>query len=308
MMARDSSRPSKDSGPSQSRRSWRGSSRGSSQGLWGRRLFGRQTLADAGYHQVAQKPISGPATYVLRIGEVGLLFARTFRLIITARTDKRDTLRMIYRFTNRSAGFITIAMAFVGMIMIYQSTEQLSRAIGDTHLVGAAFIKLLVRVLGPTVIGMLIACRVGAGIAAEIGAMAVTDQLDAMRICSADPIEVLMVPRVRAGIVAALVLVLIGTATSAFAGYVTADVLYGMSPGTYWNFDLIGIADVLQGIVKALVYGIAIPVISGACGLSAWGGARGVGQATTDAVVGSSFAIVMLDSIVSLIFHAAVGQ
>ncbi|MCP4675975.1 MAG: ABC transporter permease [Deltaproteobacteria bacterium] len=302
-MARDSSKNPRDSRPSQSRGSRRRISRDSR-----RSLFRRQTLADAGYRRVVQKPISGPATYVLRVGMVGLLFASTFRLIFTARTDKRDTLRMIYRFTNKSAGFVVISMAFVGMIMIYQSTEQLSRAIGDTHLVGAAFIKLLVRVLGPTVIGMLLACRVGAGIAAEIGAMAVTDQLDAMRICSAEPIEVLMVPRVRAGIVASLVLVLIGTATSASAGYITGDVLYGMSPGTYWNFDLIGIADVLQGISKALIYGIAIPVISGACGLAARGGARGVGQATTDAVVGSSFAIVMLDSVVSLVFHAVVGQ
>ncbi len=217
-------------------------------------------------------------------------------------------MRMAHRFTNQSASFIVIAMAFVGMIMVYQSTEQLSRAIGDTHLVGAGFIKLLVRVLGPTVIGMLIACRVGAGIAAEIGAMAVTDQLDAMRICSADPVEVLMVPRVRAGIVASLVLVLIGSTAAAFAGMMTGEVLFGMSPGTYWNFDLIGATDVLQGLTKAAVYGVTIPVVSGACGLAAHGGARGVGQATTDAVVGSSFAIVLLDSLVSLVFHVVVGQ
>jgi phospholipid/cholesterol/gamma-HCH transport system permease protein len=273
-----------------------------------RGLFGRQTLADAGYRQFAPRPVTGPATYVVQLGAMGLLLVRTFRLFFTARTDRGDTIRMAFRFTNRSAVFVVIAMAFVGMIMVYQSTEQLSRAIGDTHLVGAGFIKLLVRVLGPTVIGMLIACRVGAGIAAEIGAMAVTDQLDAMRICAAEPIEVLMVPRLRAGIVASLALVLIGSFAAAFAGMFTGQLIFGMSPSTYWNFDMIGAADLAQGLTKALVYGVAVPVISGACGLAARGGARGVGQATTAAVVGSSFAIVMLDSLVSLVYHMAVGE
>jgi phospholipid/cholesterol/gamma-HCH transport system permease protein len=254
-----------------------------------------------------ERTITGPA-FVYQIGATGLLLARAFRLIFTAKTDSRDTLRIAHRFTNGSASFVVIAMAFVGMIMVYQSTEQLSRAIGDTHLVGATFIKLLIRVLGPTVIGMLLACRVGAGIAAEIGAMAVTDQLDAMRMCAADPIEVLMVSRVRGGILASLTLVLIGSATAAYAGLITGMVLFSMNSNTYWNFDLVSFADLLQGLSKAVVYGMAIPVVAGVFGLAARGGARGVGQATTDAVVGASFAIVVLDSLISLIFHAAVGR
>jgi phospholipid/cholesterol/gamma-HCH transport system permease protein len=252
-------------------------------------------------------PLAGP-TFLYQVGASALLLARTFRLIFTAKTDSRDTLRIAHRFTNGSASFIMIAMAFVGMIMVYQSTEQLSRAIGDTHLVGATFLKLLVRVLGPTVIGMLIACRVGAGIAAEIGAMAVTEQLDAMRMCSADPIEVLMVPRVRGGIVASLCLVLLGSTTAAYSGLLTGMVLFSMNSYTYWNFELLGFPDLLQGLSKAVVYGMAVPVVAGVFGLAARGGARGVGQATTDAVVGASFTIVVLDSLISLIFHMAVGQ
>ncbi len=271
-------------------------------------LFRRQTLADAGYKGQQAKEPSGIVRFVHSVGTTGVLLGRTFNLILTAKTDRGDTLRIAHRFTNGSAWFIAISMAFVGMIMVYQSTEQLMRAIGDTHLVGASFLKLLIRVLGPTVIGLLIACRVGAGIAAELGAMAVTEQLDAMKMCAADPIEVLMVPRVRGGILASLVLVCIGSGTAAFAGMVTGSVLFAMSSTTYWNFDLIYYADLLQGLVKALIYGIAIPIVSGACGLAARGGARGVGQATTDAVVGSSFAIIVLDSLVSLVFHVAVGQ
>jgi len=271
-------------------------------------LFGKQTLADAGYGPTPPRPARGFAVSLSLVGTYALLLGRTFRLLATAKTDQGDTLRLTHRYTNGSLAFVVIAMSFVGMIMVYQSTEQLTRAIGDAQLVGAAFLKLLVRVLGPTVIGMLVACRVGAGIAAEIGAMSVTDQLDAMRLCAAHPIEVLMVPRLRAGILASLVLVLIGSAAAAFAGRVTSDVLFAMSPATYWNFELLRGADLVQGMIKATVYGITIPIVSGACGLAAQGGARGVGQATTDAVVGSSLAIVILDSLITLICHVVVGQ
>ena len=94
---------------------------------------------------------------------------------------------------------------------------------------------------------------------------------------------------------------------SILAGLVTGVVCFAMSPATYWNLSLIATADVVQGVVKALTYGVAVPIVSGACGLAARGGARGVGQATTDAVVGSSFAIVALDSLISMIAHLATG-
>jgi phospholipid/cholesterol/gamma-HCH transport system permease protein len=270
-------------------------------------LFGRHTLADDGLRPVSPRRHSAVFSGTARLGAIGILLRRTMRLLFTGRTDRGETMRMAHRFTNGSLTFVVIAMGFVGMIMIYQSTMQLSRAVGDTTLVGASFLKLLVRVLGPTVIGLLIACRVGAGIAAEIGAMAVTEQLDAMRMCAADPIETLMVPRLRGGIIAGLTLTVVGCAASILAGLLTASYGFGISAATYWNLDIVDNADVIQGITKALLYGIAVPIIAGACGLAARGGARGVGQATTDAVVGSSFAIVLLDSLVSLVAHVTVG-
>jgi len=272
-----------------------------------KQLFAKHTLADAGLVPAQEKPPFMPAEVTSGVGAIGLLLGRTVSQLLTAKVDRGESWRMAHRFTNESVTFVVVAMAFVGMIMVYQSTEQLARAVGDTQLVGASFLKLLVRVLGPTVIGMLIACRVGAGIAAEIGAMAVTDQLDAMRMCAADPVEVLMVPRLRGGIVASLVLAVIGSAAAMLAGLLTGLILFGTSPGTYWNLSLIETSDVAQGLAKAFVYGVAVPIVSGAVGLAARGGARGVGQATTDAVVGSSFAIVVLDSVISLIAHVIAG-
>ncbi len=270
-------------------------------------LFARHTLADAGLRPAEVAQPNPAAVGTARLGQVGILLGRTMSMIFTARTDKGESWKMAYRFTNGSLTFILISMSFVGMIMVYQSTEQMARSIGDTSLVGASFLKILVRVLGPTVIGLLIACRVGAGIAAEIGAMAVTEQLDAMRMCAAEPIEALIVPRLRGGIAAGLTLTVIGSAAAILAGFLTGMIWFSISANAYWNLDMITTSDVVQGMIKALVYGIAVPIVSGACGLAARGGARGVGQATTDAVVGSSLAIIVLDSIISLLAHVASG-
>jgi phospholipid/cholesterol/gamma-HCH transport system permease protein len=92
-----------------------------------------------------------------------------------------------------------------------------------------------------------------------------------------------------------------------FSGLLTGMVGFSMSGNTYWNLELVEPSDVVQGMSKALLYGIAVPIVSGTFGLAARGGAKGVGQATTDAVVGSSFAIVLIDSVVSLVSHVAVG-
>ena len=135
-----------------------------------KKLFRRHTLADAGLRPQEVVQPNPAVVGTARLGQVGILLGRTLSMIFTARTDKGESWKMAYRFTNGSLTFILISMSFVGMIMVYQSTEQMARSIGDTSLVGASFLKILVRVLGPTVIGLLIACRVGAGIAAEIGA------------------------------------------------------------------------------------------------------------------------------------------
>jgi phospholipid/cholesterol/gamma-HCH transport system permease protein len=270
-------------------------------------LFGRHTLADAGLRPRRAGPPTGLLALVAHIGAIAILLGRTSKLLLTARTDRGESRRMAHRYANGSMAFVVVAMAFVGMIMVYQSTEQLARTIGDTHLVGATFLKLLVRVLAPTLMGLLLACRVGAGIAAEIGAMAVTDQLDAMRVCAADPIEVLIVPRLRGAVIAAFTLAVIGAGAAIVAGLATGVVLFDVSPTTYWDLSLISTSDVVQGVVKAITYGVAVPIVSGACGIAARGGARGVGQATTDAVVGSSFAIVLLDSLISMFAHLAAG-
>ena len=106
-----------------------------------KKLFRRHTLADAGLRPQEVVQPNPAAAGTARLGQVGILLGRTLSMIFTARTDKGESWKMAYRFTNGSLTFILISMSFVGMIMVYQSTEQMARYIGETSLVGASFLK-----------------------------------------------------------------------------------------------------------------------------------------------------------------------
>jgi len=205
----------------------------------------------------------------------------------------------MYEIGNKSVFFVIVVMAFIGMIGIYQSGTQAKRLIPDFTLMGAQYLQLLIRELGPSVGALIIATRVGAGIAAEIGSMVVTEQVDALRMCAADPIDFLVKPRFLASIVMTTALIIWICTVMFCSGAVTAWSFFGVSFRTFFNASMIGYGDVIICLAKCLAYGAAIPVVSGYCGLSTFGGSEGVGWATTRAVVNSSLSVVMLDLIIS---------
>jgi phospholipid/cholesterol/gamma-HCH transport system permease protein len=190
-------------------------------------------------------------------------------------------------------------MGFIGMILVYQGGIQTRRVVPDLSELGATFLELLVRDLASSICALMLATRVGAGIAAEIGSMVVTEQVDALRMSAADPIAYLIRPRFIASIIMTLVLVMIAGTIAYVAGLWTAYVYFELPPSTFINFKLVDRGDLMLGIAKSLSYGAAIPVISGYFGLAAYGGSQGVGNATTRAVVGSSLAIIMLNFMLS---------
>jgi phospholipid/cholesterol/gamma-HCH transport system permease protein len=148
---------------------------------------------------------------------------------------------------------------------------------------------------------------VGAGIAAEIGSMVVTEQVDALRMCAADPIDFLLVPRFLASLVMTTVLVVWGGTVAFFAGAATAYVAFDVPLRTFCGMQLIDWGDLTIGLSKCVAYGAAIPIVSGYCGLSTFGGSEGVGWATTRAVVNSSLAIIILNAILSTAGLVAFG-
>jgi len=208
-------------------------------------------------------------------------------------------LRQLYQIGNRSLLFVCVTLGFLGMVLVFQTCLQVNRITGDLSQVGAEFIKILVHEFGPSLTAMMLATRVGAGIAAEIGSMVVTEQVDALRMCATDPIDYLIRPRFLATLSVFGALVVIAAGVAFLAGMWTAYAFFGINPRTFANVSMVSVGDLTIGLTKCVAYGAAIPVISGYCGLTAFGGSEGVGAATTRAVVSSSLAVIMLNFLIS---------
>jgi phospholipid/cholesterol/gamma-HCH transport system permease protein len=129
--------------------------------------------------------------------------------------------------------------------------------------------------------------------------MVVTEQIDALRMCAADPIDYLVKPRFLASISMTLVLVVVAGAVAYGTGMGAAYTFFGITPRTFVNLSLVDPGDVIVGIAKCLAYGAAIPIVSAHAGLTTFGGSAGVGAATTRAVVNSSLAVIALDFLIS---------
>jgi phospholipid/cholesterol/gamma-HCH transport system permease protein len=145
----------------------------------------------------------------------------------------------------------------------------------------------------------MLATRVGAGIAAEIGSMKVTEQVDALRMSGVLPIDYLIVPRFLASLLMTLLLATIGGVVMYGAGGLTAQYSFAVNPSIFFDLHLLRFRHLILMVIKALSFGAAIPVVAGFCGLRARGSSEGVGWATTAAVIGSSFAVIVLDFVIS---------
>ncbi len=236
------------------------------------------------------------------------LGAQTLHSTFRTRPEPQAIFRQMYEIGNRSLVFLCIVMGFVGMILVYQAGVQTLRVVPDLSRLGATFIELIVKDLGPSICALMLATRVGAGIAAEIGSMVVTEQVDALRMCAADPVDYLIKPRFVASVVMTLILVVFASTVAVGTGLVTAEAYFGVGPSTFLNFQRVGREDVIVGITKCIAYGAAIPIISGYAGLSAFGGSAGVGSAATRAVVNCSLAVVVMNFFISGAGYLVFGQ
>ena len=231
--------------------------------------------------------------------ELWSLFVQTIYYCFRGRPDVKAAVNQMFEIGNRSFIFLTIVMGFIGMILVLQGGLQLSRIIPEFSLVGATYMELMIRDLSASIGSLMLATRVGAGIAAEIGSMVVTEQIDALRMCAADPIDYLVKPRFIACLVMTVVLIIWVTAVSFLTGMITAYTMFDVNPQTFFNLQLIDKGDLIVGLAKCLAYGAAIPIVSAHSGLTTHGGSEGVGWATTRAVVNTSLAIIILDLILS---------
>ncbi len=255
---------------------------------------------------VVQRPMPG---FVLPSDEEGNIF-RTMSAVVAAfpRLERGGVSQRIAEDGLRSLGFVALVLAFVSSILVYQAGIQAARVVPDMTTIGPSYLEILTRDLAATLAALMLATRVGAGIAAEIGGMRVTDQLDALRLSGADPVVTLVLPRVLASLVYTPLITLVGGAVAVASGTATGYFAFEINPATFLDFRFVDGVDIAMGIVKSLVFGAAVPLVSSHAGLYAEGGSRGVGDATTRAVVQSSLAVIILGFIIGAFVEIVGGS
>ncbi len=198
---------------------------------------------------------------------------------------------------------VGLTAIFSGMVLALQSYTGFARFSAESAIANVVVISLT-RELGPVLAGLMVAGRIGASMAAEIGTMRVTEQIDALTTLSTNPFKFLVVPRLIAGLLMLPVLVLIADIIGVAGGYVVGVYKLGFNPATYINntYDAMEALDVISGLVKAAAFGFIIALMGCYNGYHSKGGAQGVGAATTNAVVSSSIAILIVNYVITEMF------
>lgn len=200
---------------------------------------------------------------------------------------------------------VGLTALFTGMVLALQIYSGSSRFNAEGAVATIVVIGIT-RELGPVLAGLMVAGRVGAAMAAEIGTMRVTEQIDALTTLSTNPFKYLVAPRLIAGATMLPILVFIGDIIGVFGGYLIGTTKLGFNSSTYLmnTFDFLEMIDVLSGLVKAAAFGFIVSLMGCYHGYYSRGGAQGVGRATTSAVVSASILILSFDYIITELFFA----
>jgi phospholipid/cholesterol/gamma-HCH transport system permease protein len=239
------------------------------------------------------------------VGEFTLLAGRTFGALGRGRPPIRETVRQIESIGVRSITIVSVTALFTGMVLALQTAFALSR-FGARPYVGSVVGLALLRELGPVLAALMVGGRVGAGITAELGAMQVTEQVDAIRAMGADPVQKLVLPRVAAATVALPLLTVLADVLGIGGGLAIARLQYGITPHFYTQtvLNTATLEDFLSGLAKTFVFGWTIAMVGCFAGLRTEGGTVGVGRATTTAVVTASIAVLVSDFFLTKILLA----
>lgn len=210
--------------------------------------------------------------------------------------DVPEHFRQMVRVGFDSIPVVFLTTLFTGMVMALQTFNGFARFHAES-LVGSVVALSLTRELAPVLTALMVTGRVGSAMAAELGTMRVTEQIDALTALGTEPVQYLVVPRVSASVLMMPLLVIMGDAVGMYGGYLVAVQLLGANPVTYVenSFQFLQVSDVTSGIVKAAVFGLIFSVVACVRGYYTEGGAEGVGRSTTRAVVSGSLAVLFAD-------------
>lgn len=237
-------------------------------------------------------------------GDLALFGLRAVREALIPPFEFKETVRQIYELGLRSAPLIMVSGLAVGVVLSMHTRASLER-FGAESMIPAGLAIALVRETGPLTAGLLLSGRIGAGIGAEIGAMKVTEQIDALEASAVDAFRYLVVTRVVACVIAVPLLTTVMNFAGMLGGFIAEATVTGMSLTHYFDraFSLIDITDYVPATLKTMVFGFIIATVSAYLGFTTESGTEGVGRASTRAVVMSSVGIIVANVIlVRLIF------
>jgi len=241
--------------------------------------------------------------FLEQLGQVGLLTGQFFRYLVRRPFEMRLLVAQLDSVGVRSLNVINLTAIFSGMVLALQMGQFLAN-FGAKIYVSRIMGLSLLREMGPVLSALMVAARVGSGITAELGTMKVTEQIDAMRALATSPVKKLVVPRVLATVIMLPVLTIIADAIGLFGGLIISVTQLGVS-GDYFYQSLIqhtALEDLMSGLGKSVFFGFEIAVIACHMGLTATGGADGVGRATTSAVVAASITVLISDFFLTKLF------
>jgi phospholipid/cholesterol/gamma-HCH transport system permease protein len=247
--------------------------------------------------------LAGGSVVFLEIGRFFQILGKVLFWTPRRPWDGRELLRQMVKVGIQSIPVLVLTSTFTGAVMALQIFSVLQR-FGAEAYVGSIVALSMVRELSAVLGSLIVAGRCGSAMAAELGTMRVTEQIDALDVMATDPVHYLMVPRVWATTITLPMLVLLGNLVGIVGGYLVAVVLMGANPVTYLEntFRYMDLNDLFSGLNKAAVFGLLISVIGCQKGFHTSGGAEGVGKATTSAVVQASIAILICDFFLTKLF------
>lgn len=237
-----------------------------------------------------------PKAAIKEVQDISFLAAKSFGGAFRRPYYIRDLLVQMDSIGVGSVSVVMLTGFFTGAVLALQTSKTLS-AFGAKGLTGQLVSISLVRELGPVLAALMIAGRVGSGMASELGSMVVTEQINAMRALGTDPIKKLVIPRVLATVTMLPVLTIIADGVGVVGGLAISYFVLQLSALTYLHnaWDALRLIDILGGLLKPLIFGMIISLVGCHCGLRTYGGTQGVGRSTTQSVVAASILILLFD-------------
>ncbi len=251
-----------------------------------------------------------PSLELLRLlGGVAVLTGQTLRAGFSRPFETGELMRQVVQIGLRSTSIALLTSTFSAMVITVQFALQLAR-FGAKGWVGSVVGVTLARELGPVMTALVVGGRVGAGIAAEIGSMAVTEQIDAIRVLGADPIRKLVVPRVFAAMIVLPLMTSMSVVLGVIGGAFIASLDSGVSFLSFYNgaWHATTMSDFLSGLSKTVFFGYNIAIVACYLGLNTRGGTEGVGSATTRTVVVTSVTTLVSDFLLTKLFLTVSGD